>query len=202
MKKYIDLSITLKDNMKVYPGDNPFVLKTRKTLEKDGYTDQSISASMHVGTHMDAPSHMLDSSEMISDYELSNLIGKGVIISVSDKEEIKLTNQIKTLDLKDKMVLFDTNHKPLDYKKYPLLSEALIDYLITEKIKCILLDTPSPDDAPFTIHKKLLSNHIPIIENVVNIQSLKEFKDFTIYAIPLKINASGAYTRVFAEINI
>lgn len=202
MKKYIDLTITLDNQMPVYPGDNPFTLKTRKTINEDGYNDQTLQASMHVGTHIDAPNHMLESKLMVKDYDLNHLIGKGVIISAHNVKTINLTDDIKALDLNSKMVLIDTDHQALDYTNYPLLSEELVDYFIAQEVQALLLDTPSPDGVPFTIHKKLLSKAIPIVENVININKLKGYSGFNIFVIPLKINASGAYTRVFAEIDV
>ena len=202
MKKYIDLTITLENQMNVYPGDNPFSLENRKSIKSDGYNDQTLHASMHVGTHIDAPNHMLENNVMVKDYALATLIGEGVVLQFLNTKFMELNEDIKKMDLKDKMVLIDTNHVALHYKEYPFLSEPLVDHFIDQGVKAVLLDTPSPDDMPYPIHKKLLSNHIPIVENVTNLNALKKHPNFRVFAIPLKINASGAYTRVFAEVEM
>jgi kynurenine formamidase len=62
------------------------------------------------------------------------------------------------------------------------------------------LDTPTPDQSPFLIHKILLGNEILIIENLTHTEELLEFPNFEIIALPLKIDADGSPARVIAKL--
>ncbi len=57
--KLIDLSVLLNEKAPVYPGDPKTVIKQAGALDKDGANDNYVSVGTHVGTHIDAPFHML-----------------------------------------------------------------------------------------------------------------------------------------------
>ena len=57
--KYIDLTHTFNQNMPVYPGDTPPEFSQTDFFDQQGYNCFQIKTGMHVGTHMDAPLHML-----------------------------------------------------------------------------------------------------------------------------------------------
>jgi kynurenine formamidase len=62
------------------------------------------------------------------------------------------------------------------------------------------LDSYSPDNEPFEIHKMLLKRDILIVENLVNLDRLVG-KRFRCYVMPLKIqDADGAPCRVIGII--
>ena len=82
--KYIDLTHTFKQNMPVYPGDPIPELSQVAFIDKDGYNEFQIKTGMHVGTHMDAPLHMLQSGKKLSDYLPEHFFGKGHLIEVRD----------------------------------------------------------------------------------------------------------------------
>jgi arylformamidase len=58
----------------------------------------------------------------------------------------------------------------------------------------------SPDHEPFNVHKILLSAGVLIIENLTNLDELSG-KEFTVYALPVKLQIDGAPARVIAQIN-
>ena len=60
MKKYLDLTHRIEQNMPVFPGDLPPEIREVTTLGKDIYSVQSISFNNHIGTHLDAPSHFIE----------------------------------------------------------------------------------------------------------------------------------------------
>ena len=62
------------------------------------------------------------------------------------------------------------------------------------------VDTPSPDLAPFPIHKLLLCQRNFIIENLTNLTSLLSTPSFDIIALPIKFAADGAPARIIAKI--
>ena len=85
------------------------------------------------------------------------------------------------------------------FSAYGALGSGMEDYLIEKKVKIVGVDMASPDDEPFPVHKKLLGAGVLIIENLTNLDQLED-KDFTVYALPIKLQIDGAPVRVIAEL--
>ncbi|MGM0548872.1 MAG: cyclase family protein [Bacillota bacterium] len=205
MKKLIDLSQTITNSMPVYPGDLEVELKETKNLTKDGYCSHSLKISMHTGTHLDLPAHMVADQKEIADIDLSLLSGKAKIFKTEAENIIGLKERYKSQIEKDDIVIFNTGfaqnyNKENYYQNYPVISEELADLLIAKEIKILGFDIPSPDYSPFKIHKKLFKNDIFILENLCNLDQLADYDAFRILIFPLKIKAEAALCRVAAEI--
>src|SRR3989338_8364412 len=87
---YIDLTQTFGPVMPVYPGDPAPELKQIAAIEKDGFVDHQLNTAMHVGTHMDAPWHMIVNGKKISQIDPDKFFGPGKLIDVRGKEKIDL----------------------------------------------------------------------------------------------------------------
>jgi len=197
----IDLSHILNEDTPVYPGDPRMKLNKSGTLDKDGYEDYFISMPTHMGTHMDAPAHMLKGGRRVTDISIEHFSGRGVYINATagfNIEEIKKEN-IQEGDI----VFFHTGmdkiyFQPEYYKSYPDIPEEVVNFLVEKKIKIVGMDMASPDHSPFLMHKILLKNNIMIIENLTNLHKLAG-KQFKVYAFPLKFELDGSPLRVVAE---
>jgi len=203
--RYIDLTYTINGDTSVSPFDNSIQFKKVKQIDIDQYNDTEITTTMHIGTHIDAPSHMLDSSKTISDYPITKFIGKGVLLDFSNQKEITLREEDKDKIVEDSIVLIHTGmDKNIGtdeyYNDHPQVSIELCKYLVEKKIKILALDFFSPDSFPSLIHKTLLSNDILIVENIKGADVLKGVTDFMLYMIPIKISTEGAFIRAFAEV--
>ncbi|MFH1781803.1 MAG: cyclase family protein [Patescibacteria group bacterium] len=201
--KYIDLTHNFKYNMPVYPGDPIPEINQVAFIEKDGYNGFQIKTGMHVGTHMDAPLHMLQNGKRLSDYSPDHFFGKGHLIEASDINVELLKN--KNISRGDVVFLMTGFYKKFGtdeyYENYPEISEAFAKKIIELGVKIIGMDTPSPDRAPFAIHKLLLENDVLIIENLTNLESLLEHAQFDVVALPAKFETEAAPVRVIAEIS-
>jgi len=200
---FIDLSIPLNEDTPVYPGDPKTQIKRAGILEKDGYSDHYVCIGTHVGTHIDAPSHMISGGENIDKIPLGKFTGRGVYIKVSNKkfdiEEIK-----KTLIKKGDVVFFHTSmsdeyQTPEYFTSYPAIPESVVNYLVEKNIKVVGVDMCSVDHEPFPVHKILLREEILLIENLTNLDKLKG-QQFKIYALPIRLQIDGAPARVIAEV--
>ena len=87
--KYIDLSYDIKNEMPVYPGDMELNLSKEKDYDEDEFNLYTVSTSMHVGTHIDAPLHMCKNKKFISEYSQKET--KRIVIFVS--HQVELTRQ-------------------------------------------------------------------------------------------------------------
>jgi len=203
--KYIDLTHLFKKRMPVYPGDPKAELVQTASFDKEGYYDSKITTGMHVGTHMDAPLHMLQAGKRLSEYDPNHFFGKGHLLDARGKEKIDIDllvgSKISAGDIVFVMSgMYEQFGNSEYYKKFPEVTGDFAQKMVELKIKIIGLDTPSPDSPPFTIHKLLLSNDILIIENLNNLKELMGHQNFEIIALPAKFEAEGAPVRVVAKI--
>lgn len=199
---YIDLSMPLNADTPVYPGNSKVKIDVEEQFKKDGCLGHSLNMGSHSGTHLDAPGHMIEGGKMLDVFPVDTFIGTGKLVDVRDgfsREALEQAN-IQEGDI----VLFYTGasekyQSPDYYETAPAISDEAADYVINKKAKIAGVDTGSADDAPFTIHKKLLGNNILIIENLVNLKQLLG-KLFIIYALPLNLNIEGSPARVVAVV--
>ncbi|RLD65552.1 MAG: cyclase family protein [Bacteroidetes bacterium] len=203
--KYIDLTHTFKKTMPVFPGDTEAKLEQVAFFEKNSYNSFHVQTGMHVGTHMDAPFHMLAEGKKLSEFNPDKFIGRGKIIDTGVSKDIDV-NLLKNHDIQNgDIVLVHTGHDQKFgteeyYKSYPEISMAFAEYLVNAGIKILGLDFPSPDGFPYHIHKLLFKNDILIIENLTNLSELLPYSNFNIIALPAKFEAAGAPVRVIAQI--
>jgi len=199
---YIDLTLPLNEKTPVFPGTPTPQIKQFSTIETKGYNEKRITITSHASTHIDAPRHMIPDGKTLTDYPIEKFIGKGIVIDVTGQKEIHTDI---TKFHKDDIVLFYTGHsKNINKKNYfennPVLSIKTAKDLIEKQVKIIGIDSFTPDNHPFEIHKMLFKKNILIVENLINLDKLID-KSFTCYILPLKIqDADGAPCRVIAEI--
>lgn len=205
MSVFIDLSHEINSKTPNHPYDEKMRLYQTKTLKKDSYNDSRIETGMHLGTHIDASSHMLNSNQYICDYPIDKFIGEGIIINAEGLKKID-TNNINVSHINENNIVliytgFDKYFGEDKYfNEYPMVTENFAEFLLTKNIKLLGIDTPSPDYYPFNVHKILLEKEILIAENLKNLDKLLKINNFKVLAIPLKIRAEGSLLRIFAEI--
>jgi len=204
MEKIIDLSQTIESGMPIYPGHPETELKSLATVEKDGYTNHLLTTGLHTGTHIDAPGHMIADGVQHSAFPLERYVNKGVVLNAKGKKIID-SSVINKPILKGSIVLIYTGHdqnfkKENYYTEFPLIDRSLAEKLIEAEISMIGLDTPSPDDPPFEIHKLFFKNNIMIAEHLTNLDKLLEIQEFEVFALPLKNNINEMLARVIAVV--
>ncbi len=200
----VDLSVVVNEDTPAYPGDPKIKIDVTGVFEKDTYNDHLVAFDVHSsGTHIDAPWHMVEGGKTLDQIQIEQFIGRGRLIKLENKtfslEAVKLAG----IDMSD-IVLFhsgmsDIYGKDEYYSNRPEMSEEIAHYLVDKKVKMIGVDMCSPDDKPFPVHGILLSAGVLIIENLTNLAGL-EGKEFTVYALPIKLQLDGAPARVIAEV--
>jgi arylformamidase len=199
----IDLSVAVNERTPVYPGDPSAKLEPGGQLDTDGFVDHIVTLGTHVGTHIDAPLHMLEGGKTLDQFPISRFVGPGRYVDARKGFSIQTLQEagIKAGDI----VLFHTGmsdhfHDPIYYDEYPAMSDEIAQYLVTAKVRMVGLDTGSADNRDgFPIHKTLLGGGVLIIENLTYLAPLRGH-DFTVYALPIKFELDAAPARVIAEI--
>ena len=205
MDRLIDLTQTIEEDMPNYPGDIRTNLFQNKYLSVNEHNNYRLDISMHTGTHIDSPMHLLETSEYISEASLDCFIAKGCVLDVRNQPIIKMKMEYEKLVRENSIVLLYTAFDklyglPKYYEDHPVLDIGFAEFLLKKNIKMIGLDMPSPDQHPFAIHKLFLKNKIYIIENLTNLDKMLENKNFEIIAFPLKIKADSSMARVVARV--
>lgn len=203
--KYIDLSQVIAHNMITHPYDDDVTLVKDKTYASDGYSHFTLTAGIHIGTHVDSPMHMSNSQTYINQYPVDHFCGETVVYDVRGRKIIDLTFEEKKLLKENLIVLFYTGYDQFYgsddyYNSHPVLSQDTSDTLIDKKIKIIGLDCPSPDHYPFEVHKQLFKAGIFIVENLRNLNGLLAYKEIESFFFPLKIRADASWIRAVAKV--
>jgi len=194
----VDLSMPIDERTPVFPGGPKQVIEQLATIEKTGCNEKRLSFNSHFSTHIDAPAHMLTSGKTLTDYPIEKFVGECVVLDVRGQKEINTNvDGVKEGDI----VFFFTAHSDKAYDKdyftsNPVISPKTAQALVDKKIKMVGLDAPTPDNAPYTLHKLFFKHDILIVENLINLKKLAG-KRFMCYVLPLKIHkADGAPCRV------
>ena len=203
--KIIDLTHTFKKDMPVFPGDEKPRLSKDSSFDTHGYQGFRLNTGMHVGTHIDAPLHMIPGGRTLAYFKPEKFIGPGILIDTRGKKIIDAALIRKKKISPGSIILIRTDlskkfHTAAYYKNYPVITENFAKEVIRLKAKIVGIDFPSPDREPFRVHKLLLGKEILIIENLTNLAQLARVKKFTVLALPMKIALEAAPVRIIAII--
>jgi arylformamidase len=200
--KIIDLSVPLNNDTPPFPGDASPRVEVAATVEKDGYHDHTVSFNTHIGTHVDAPAHMVAGALTLDQIPLEQFMGKAKLIKVDGAYSFDVVKQAN-IQVGD-IVLFWTGmslkyHELEYFEKYPAMPKQVAQYLVDKKVKMVGLDCASPDYEPFEEHRILLGGNVLIAENLTNLDKL-EGLNFEIIALPINMQGDGAPARVIAKL--
>jgi kynurenine formamidase len=200
----IDLTHRFTQHMPVYPGDPPARLEPIAHIGKDEYNMYCLCSGMHVGTHIDAPLHMIAGGKFICDMPVTQFFGRGRLIDARGQRSIA-QDLLQAADISAGdivLILTGWYHRFGDdtyYTDYPELLPDFARQLVKIGVSIVGLDTPSPDRSPFVVHKILLSAEVLIIENLTNLEALLGIDEFDVVALPAKLHCEAAPVRVVAQ---
>ncbi|MFT5233371.1 MAG: arylformamidase [Candidatus Krumholzibacteriia bacterium] len=197
----IDLSHTIKEDMRQWPGDEqPLKLHRHSTHDEATYMSSSLEFGCHVGTHIDAPLHFLAGALGVDEIPLDHFVGSAMVIRCGDGESsIGLgTDLLRDVNLETvDFVIFDTQwsqHWGTDryYERWSYLTPELAHYLAQAGLKGVGLDTPSLDHYAARIAHDICAPAGMInIENLTNLNAVPDH-GFTLQVVPLKLNQTEA----------
>lgn len=201
--EFFDLTHKFIHNLPVFPGDVLPELEAVSTVEHNGHANYRLTTGMHVGTHMDAPAHMLSGGKLISEFFVERFIARAHIIDARGQKSVPrrlfIGHDIKPGNAVLVCTGWDTKFGQKDYfEYYPDLEKEFVQECIAAGASFVGLDTPSPDHAPYALHKLLFEKEILIIENLTGLEALVEYKNCMVAALPLKLFADSSPCRVVA----
>lgn len=194
MDTWISLSIFIDEATLPFPGDEGLKIQSIKTWDKDGYHLSHVSLNMHLGTHIDHPSHVLNQQHP---REINHFVGRANVIFVEPKNGLIKTqdiiDQYLFLEEKERSLIISLNHERLlntnDYFIYPKFEKSLMSFLVEQKITLLGSDLPSYEymvGDMLDMHRDILNHQMTLVESMVNLTLLKSNIDLVILPIPIK----------------
>jgi arylformamidase len=191
--KVYDVSVNIKNDMLSFPGDTLTRKEKTNEINKDGYKLSNISFSVHVGTHVDAPSHFIENGKNINDIKLDYFMGKAQVIEIKNKQKIT-KEELTNLEINSEKILFKTKNSSYlkeneFYKDFIYLTLKGAKYLVEKGVRFIGIDYITIEElgtTNFDVHNFLLKNEVIILEGI----DLSEINPgiYNLTALPLKLN--------------
>lgn len=73
--RMIDISMEIDEDMPVYPGNPEPQIEQYREIPEDSTTESEIEIGSHTGTHVDAPMHVFEDGEDVTELDLENFYG-------------------------------------------------------------------------------------------------------------------------------
>ena len=210
--RIIDLTHTVAPGMPLFPGTPQPQLEAICTHERDGFRETRLALTSHVGTHVDAPAHVLPGGRTLDVLDASAFVGSALVVDCRGlgegaRIEIERVERMRPAADGVDFLLFDTGWSEYwgsdaYFGPYPCLSEAVVDYALRTGKKGIGLDTAGIDPVEsleMPLHRRFFSRGgTLIVENLTNLKNLGA-EAFTLAVLPLKYaDADGAPARAVA----
>jgi arylformamidase len=223
MTELIDLTLTLgSERISLVPGLVGVETEPIQTHATHARSNQKICLATHIGTHVDAPFHFVDGATTVENMPLEKYAGPGLLLDLRSAAKGQQPLTIEELtqagansdSVKDQIVVLFTGWAeaesggPRFYGHGPYLGTAAASYLADCGANAVAVDfpidkhpeTPLSTIKDFPVHRLLLGQNIPLIENLINLDKLVG-KQFELWALPLKLKGGdGAATRAVARI--
>jgi kynurenine formamidase len=223
-QRVVDLTHRLHDGMVFWPGGVGFK-KTRLSDYEQGYRLHKFEMGENTGTHVDAPSHMVEGKRSIHDIPVSELVVPVAVINVREKVKEDPDYLVSANDIVDweavngpipVNAVFIANtgwHERFDdpdayvnvddagVMHFPGFSKAAAQLLVERDVIGIGIDTLSIDHGPstdFSAHKVMLAADKYQIENLANLDELPEAGATLIVGVLPVSEGSQAQARVLA----
>ncbi len=213
---YIDCTHPLESGMPVYPESQPVSLSTTGTVASDGAKTTGITLESHVGTHVDAPSHMEPEGPTLDAYDVSDWVFDALVIDcteITDREPI--TTAVLPDPTDHDLLCFRTDwskHWGTDrYWDHPYLSADVAEWCAQHDYS-VGIDAFSPDPTPsvdpdrhndtepdgFPAHDALFDANQRIVENLTNLAALPATCELHVQPLPIR-GGDGSPVRAVAH---
>ncbi|GAE94417.1 metal-dependent hydrolase [Gracilibacillus boraciitolerans JCM 21714] len=196
LMNFFDISMEVHSEMQVW--ENIEGIKPMFDRETNGHvTSTTAHLSLHTGTHIDAPLHMINDADTFETISLKRLVRKVKVIDLENVKDGITRSDLEGHSLaKDDFILCKTKNSDYDKPSFDFnfifLKKDGADYLAEIGIEGIGIDTlgieRSQEGNP--THRTLFQNDIIIIEGL----RLKNIEpgDYFMVAAPLKLIGTEA----------
>lgn len=205
-----DVSLPISEQLVTWPGDPRPELEQVATLHAQGINLTRLTCNAHVGTHVDAPDHLIVGGATVEALPLEVLIGPAYVIALPGVRQITSAS----LDVLDwpadaQRVLFKTDNSHLwcgseagEFQPdFVALAPDAAHWLVERDVRLAGVDYLSVDPyetqgaEPYPAHRILLGAGVVIVEGL-NLAGVPPGA-YELLCLPLKlVGADGAPARV------
>lgn len=202
--KIIDISLTLRPGMPVWPGDPPLETSLLQDLAAgDPAMVSKLCCGVHAGTHVDAPGHLLPHGAMVDQLSLEDMVGPALVVEAGP--ERRIGPERLNLPPGTERVLVKTGNSALwsqpdqgFREDFAALTPEAAAHLVAQGVRLVGLDYLSVqlyDDPDDRTHRVLLESGVVILEGL-NLDPVSPGVYF-LTCLPLKLaGCEGAPARV------
>jgi arylformamidase len=201
-----DVSVGISPQMPVWPGDPPVKLERTREIAKGANANVSrLELGVHVGTHVDAPSHFIDGAPTVETLSMKVLNGRAYVIDLPEAEVLDAeTLEAAGIPPRTRRMLFKTRNSefwPSEGSEFRPdfvgVDKSGAEWLVKKGVQLVGIDYLSiaPYKQSRPTHRVLLDAGVVVIEGL----DLREVGRgrYTLHCLPLKIMGSdGAPARV------
>lgn len=198
--RVVDLSL------KLHPGREERRLEIRRFKYIAGEYMHDIDTMSHIGTHVECPSHYVNARYGVNGADVSEIpvetfLGEAVFIDLSHKStrEPVTAEDIEKAGVSEGDIVLIGNSR-FKGEDSPYISPETAKCLAERKVKMIGVDDSVQVEAPggtsslelMATHDYLLSNNIPIIERLCNLDKLRRCR-FLFIGLPVSITGLDSF---------
>jgi arylformamidase len=210
-----DLTMPLSASTIPVPGHPCPTFTPLHALEQDGIRNTVMAMSLHTGTHVDAPAHIVPDGAAIDEIPCDRFERRGTRLDLRARMRPETPLTLADLaaagfdpsGLAGAIVVLNTGwadenlDRPALYGRNPYLALEAAQALAAAGPSAVALDFAIDHARPWRNHQVLLGAGIPLIENLVGLHRLPG-SGFTIAAFPLRVvGGNGAPARAVARVS-
>jgi arylformamidase len=187
-----DISPPITERLAVWPGDTPLSRETLLDRKRgDNITLSTLRATVHLGAHVDAPSHYGKDAPAVDEWNLNIFLGLCQVVHVhaARREQITSSRLPERIETERLLIATGTYPDPERFNQdFAALSPELVETMHGKGVKLIGVDTPSVDlfeskDLP--THHAFLRCGMAVLEGLV-LHDVPE-GTYELIALPLKL---------------
>ena len=187
-----DISPPITSDLAVFPGDTPPSREVLLDLARgDPLTLSTFRSTVHVGAHLDAPSHYGAGAPTIDQIDLARTIGRCQVVRLDVPRAARFGAGALPVPLTEERVLLATGTYPDPTSfggDFAALEPDLVTFLHEAGVRLVGVDTPSVDPADskdLPAHRRFLQHDMLILEGLV--LTAVPAGVYELIALPLKL---------------
>jgi kynurenine formamidase len=193
--EFVELSHPWGHHTPTYPGFDDVSIHRTVTHAAQGVMSQRVKMTMHSGTHLNAPIHLIQGGRGVGDLDLERFFGPGVVLDIpKNKWEVITADDLDRTSQDvhpNDIVIIDSGwHRrysdSIEYFGYsPGLDASAAAWLVARHVKLVGVDTPNVDHPLATSlgpHRNgpLIRRLAPEYAEATGREALRDFPDWNI----------------------
>lgn len=214
----IDLSHPFDPELQPDPGPTGLRLERLKTVAHDGVNTMYIGLGNHIGTHIDAPLHLIEEGAAVDELPLDTYYGTAAVLDLRREQNEGVTAQDlagakPTVEPGDIVVIHsgwgDRLGTPQYASHHPYLTDDAAHWLVRSGVRLVAMDVQSvdlphslrPPGFRYTSLRTLLAAGIPVAHSLTNLEPVAG-RRVQVFCLPVNFRgADGAPVRIVAQVD-